>query len=44
MSYQEFEEIERMHSCWSMMDKVARMTYLKGEKKRLDDVAYRYGL
>lgn len=25
MSYQEFEEIERMHSCWSMMNKVARM-------------------
>ena len=44
MSYQEFEEIERMHSCWSMMDKVARMAYLKGEKKRLDDMAYQYGL
>lgn len=33
-----------MHSCWSMMDKVARMAYLKGEKKRLDDMAYQYGL
>ena len=44
MGYQEFEEIERMHSCWSMMDKVARMAYLKGEKKRLDDMAYQYGL
>lgn len=44
MSYQEFEDIERMHSCWSMMDKVARMAYLKGEKKRLDDMAYQYGL
>ena len=29
MSYQEFEEIERMHSFWSMIDKVARMAYLK---------------
>jgi hypothetical protein len=44
MGYQEFEEIERVHSCWSMMDKVARMAYLKGEKKRLDDMAYQYGL
>ena len=32
-----------MHSCWSMMDKVARMAYLNGEKKRLDDMAYWYG-
>lgn len=44
MNYQEFEEIERMHSCWSMMDKVARTAYLKGEKIRLDDMAYQYGL
>ena len=44
MSYQNFEEIERIHSCWSMMDKVARMAYLMGEKKRLNDLAYQYGL
>ena len=44
MSYQEFEDIEKIHSCWSMMDKVARMAYLKGEKKRLDDMAYQYVL
>lgn len=44
MTNQNFEEIERIHSCWLMMDKVARMAYLKGEKKRLDDMAYRYGM
>ena len=43
MTYSIIEEIERMYSCWSMMDKVARMAYLKGGKKRLDDMAYRYG-
>ena len=41
---QNFEEIDRIHSCSSMMDKIARMAYLKGEKKRLDDMAYQYGL
>ena len=44
MTNQNFEEIERMHSYSSMMDKISRMAYLKGEKKRLDDMAYRYGL
>lgn len=44
MSYQNFEEIDRLHSYCSMMDKIARMAYLKSEKKRLDDMAYRYGL
>ena len=44
MTYSVFEDIEKIHSCWSMMDKVARMAYLKGEKKRLDDMAYQYGL
>ncbi len=44
MSYQNFEEIDRLHSYCSMMDKIARMAYLKGEKKRLDDMAYQYGL
>lgn len=44
MSYKELEEIERIHSSWSMMDKVARLAYLRGEWKRLNDMAYRYGL
>ena len=33
-----------MHSSWSMMDKVAKMAYLRGEWNRLNDMARRYGL
>ena len=33
-----------MHSYSSMMDKISRMAYLKGEKKRLNNLAYQYGL
>ena len=44
MTYHDFEEIDRIHRYCSMMDKIARMAYLNGEKKRLDDMAYQYGL
>ena len=43
MTYHDFEEIDRIHSCSSIMDKIARMAYLNDEKKRLDDMAYQYG-
>lgn len=39
-----FEEIERIHSYSSMMDKIARIAYLQGEWKRLDNSAYQLGL
>lgn len=43
MTHNDFEEIERLHSYSSMLDKVNRMAYLKREWKRLNDMAYRYG-
>lgn len=43
MPHIDFEEIERLHSYSSMLDKVNRMAYLKREWKRLNDMAYRYG-
>lgn len=44
MSYKELEEIERIHSSWSMMDKVARLAYLRGEWNRLNEMARCFGL
>lgn len=44
MSYQDFEEIERLHGYSSMLDKVNRMAYLRGEWNHLNDMAHRYGL
>lgn len=38
-----FEDIERIHSCSSMMDKMARIAYLRGEWKRLDNIAFQLG-
>lgn len=35
MNKQDFEEIERLHSEWTMMDKTARLGLLMGEKMRL---------
>ena len=40
----DFSEIERLHSEWSRMDKVARLVYLKGEWDRLNQMAYQYGM
>ena len=31
-----FEEIERLHSEWTMMDKTARLEWLTGERMRLN--------
>lgn len=38
-----FEDIARIHSYSSMMDKMARIAYLQGEWKRLDDIAFQLG-
>ena len=40
----DFSEIERLHSAWSRMDKMARLTYLKGQWDSLNQMAYQYGL
>lgn len=36
MNKQDFEEIERLHSEWTMMDKTARLEWLTGERMRLN--------
>lgn len=40
----DFSEIERLHSAWSRMDKMARLAYLKGQWDRLNQMAYQYGM
>ena len=40
----DFSEIERLHSEWSRMDKVARLAYLKGQWDNLNKMAYQYGM
>lgn len=40
----DFSEIERLHSEWSRMDKMARLAYLKGQWDRLNQMAYQYGM
>lgn len=40
----DFSEIERLHSEWSMMDKMARLAYLKGQWDSLNQMAYHYGM
>ena len=44
MSNIDFSEIERLHSEWSRMDKMARLAYLKGQWDRLNQMAYQYGM
>lgn len=44
MPNNDFSEIERLHSAWSRMDKVARLAYLKGQWDSLNQMAYQYGL
>ena len=39
-----FSEIERLHSEWSRMDKVARLAYLKGQWNSLNQMAYQFGM
>lgn len=40
----DFSEIERLHSEWSRMDKMARLAYLKGQWDSLNQMAYQYGM
>ena len=40
----DFSEIERLHSEWSKMDKMARLAYLKGQWDSLNQIAYQYGM
>ena len=40
----DFSEIERLHSEWSRMDKMARLSYLKGQWDSLNQMAYQYGM
>ena len=44
MPYTVFSEIDRLHSEWSRMDKMARLAYLKGQWDRLNQMAYQYGM
>lgn len=44
MSNIDFSEIERLHSKWSRMDKMARLAYLKGQWDSLNQMAYQYGM
>ena len=44
MSNIDFSEIERLHSEWSRMDKMARLAYLKGQWDRPNQMAYQYGM
>ena len=39
-----FQDIDRMHSQWSMMDKLARIAYLKAHWNKLNQMAYQYGI
>ncbi len=39
-----FEEIERLHSECSLMEKSAKVAYLQGKWQRLNALAYQYGL
>ena len=39
-----FEEIERLHSECSLMEKSAKVAYLRGKWQRLNALAYQYGL
>lgn len=38
----DFSEIERLHSEWSRMDKLARLAYLKGQWDSLNQMEYQY--
>lgn len=44
MSNIDSSEIERLHSEWSRMDKMARLAYLKGKWDSLNQMAYQYGM
>lgn len=44
MSNIDFSEIERLHSAWLRMNKMARLAYLKGQWDRLNQMAYQYGM
>lgn len=39
-----FEEIERFHNECSLMEKAAKVAYLRGRWQRLNALAYEYGL
>ena len=40
----DFSKIDRLHSEWSRMDKVARLAYLRGQWDSLNQMAYQYGM
>ena len=40
----DFSEIDRLHSEWSRMEKVARLGWLSGEKARLTGLANQFSL
>ena len=44
MPYTDFSEIERLHSEWSRMEKVARLGWLSGERARLTGLANQFSL
>ena len=44
MSYTDFSEIDRLHSEWSRMEKVARLGWLSGEKARLTGLTNQFSL
>ena len=39
-----FQDIENLYSQWSLMDKAARLGYLRGQWNRLNQLAYQYGM
>ena len=42
MPYTDFSDIDRLHSEWSRMEKVARLGWLSGEKARLTGLANQF--
>ena len=44
MPYTDFSEIDRLHSEWSRMEKVARLGWLSGEEARLTGLANQFSL
>ena len=44
MSNTDFSEIDRLHSEWSRMEKMARLGWLSGEKARLIGLANQFSL
>lgn len=43
MPYNYFEEIEKIHSRWSLSDKVVKLAFLRGQWQRLNQIAIQIG-